>query len=109
MALDYTGNDLDKSQPADDAYYAPPDPRNLQMTVPANARFQPIDKSVPAYRATKWVDTQTGQTYDGMLDSSGYNPTHLVIGFTRGNPSNTTSFDIFTGQKHEAMPHPNLD
>ena len=71
-----------------------------------NTRYRPSNPNLPANVGQPWIDTQTGQTINGQLATDGKT---IITGFSGGNSQNTTGYDVNTGQKTEADPHPWLD
>lgn len=102
MAIDYTGKDTINTKP-EEQFSAVPHAPALAYPSP-NARLQPTNRNLPPNQPQVWRDTVTGQTYQGQMAAN--NPSQLIIGFSRGNVSNTTAIDLNTGQKIEADPHP---
>lgn len=76
-------------------------------TISANARYKQKNPNARLTDFQTWLDTQTGKEIQGSLSAN--DPNKIVTGFSRGNPQNTTSYDINTGERTEANPHPWLD
>lgn len=104
MAKNYGGGGSEYDQ-QDEPYSSVP--LYKPTPLPANSRYKQKNTSARPTDFQTWIDTQTGKEIQGALAAN--DPNQIVTGFSRGNPQNTTSYDINTGQKKEAMPHPWLD